>query len=197
MKIYPYAIDNGHLEQVTFTGITHGVDGDRLVGEGCAQPGAAAPMHVHYLQDETFRVIAGRLGHQVMGQGPRVSGPGEVVVWPAGTAHKWWNAGDGELLTEGVIAPPLNYEFFLSTIFASAKQHGGRPGIFDAAFVVTRYRTEHGMVEVSAFVRRFILPMVCLVGRAFGEYRKYKDAPRAIAVASRVSGVTPMTPNAA
>ena len=76
MKIYPYAIDNGHLEQVTFTGITHGVDGDRLVGEGCAQPGAAAPMHVHYLQDETFRVIAGPPGAPGDGSGAAGLRPG-------------------------------------------------------------------------------------------------------------------------
>ena len=47
MKSYPYTIDNGHGEQLTFTGVTHGPDGDRAEVEGIAQPGAGPPMHVH------------------------------------------------------------------------------------------------------------------------------------------------------
>ena len=50
MKRYPYTIDNGHGEQLTFTGVSHGPDGDRAEAEGVAQPGAGPPMHVHYLQ---------------------------------------------------------------------------------------------------------------------------------------------------
>jgi hypothetical protein len=148
-------------------------------------------MHVHYLQDEAFHVIAGRLGHQVLGQELRYSGPGESVVWPAGTPHRWWNAGTGELLTTGVIAPPLNYEFFLSTVFASAKRHGGQPGLFDAAFVMTRYRSEHAMVEMPSFVRRFVLPVVYLLGCALGKYRQYKDAPKAMTPVRRAARIGP------
>ena len=55
MKRYPYTIDNGHGEQLTFTGLTHGPDGDRA----------------------------------------------DAVVWPAGTPHKWWNAGTTELRMTG------------------------------------------------------------------------------------------------
>src|SRR5580700_2733413 len=49
MRSYPYTIDNGHGEQLTFTGVTHGPDGDRAGADGLAQPGAGPPMHVHYL----------------------------------------------------------------------------------------------------------------------------------------------------
>jgi mannose-6-phosphate isomerase-like protein (cupin superfamily) len=94
MSNYPHTIDNGHGERLTFTGVTHTPDGDRLEAEGLAQPGAGAPMHVHHLQEEALRVVSGRLGYQVPGEAPRFAGPGELVVWPAGTAHKWWNAGD-------------------------------------------------------------------------------------------------------
>ena len=51
-------------------------------------------MHVHYLQEEAARVVRGKLGYQVLGGEPQFAGPGELVVWPAGTAHKWWNAGN-------------------------------------------------------------------------------------------------------
>ena len=90
---YPHTIDNGNGELFTFTGVTHGPNGTRLDADGVAQPGAGPPMHVHYLQEEAARVVRGKLGYQVLGGEPQFAGPGEVVVWPAGTAHKWWNAG--------------------------------------------------------------------------------------------------------
>src|SRR5262249_12572012 len=98
-KTYPYTIDNGHGELLTFTGLTPGPHGVRLEIAGVAQPGAGPPMHVHYLQEEAARVERGRLGYQVFGGEERFAGPGEVVVWSAGTPHKWWNAGKEELHT--------------------------------------------------------------------------------------------------
>ena len=64
MTRYPYSIDNGYGEQLTFLGITHGPHGERAEAEGIAQLGAGPPMHVHYLQEEGARVVTGRLGYQ-------------------------------------------------------------------------------------------------------------------------------------
>jgi quercetin dioxygenase-like cupin family protein len=77
---YPYTIDNGHGEQLIFTGVIHGPDGDRAEAEGVAQPGAGPPMHVHYLQEEAARVVTGRLAYQVLGEEPKVADVGELVV---------------------------------------------------------------------------------------------------------------------
>jgi len=179
-RTYPYTIDNGHGERLTFTGITRGPDGERAGADGVAQPGAGPPMHVHFLQEEAARVISGRLGYQVLGGEPQFAGPGELVVWPAGTAHKWWNAGDAELRMTGWCRPPDNVEFFLGTLFASAKANGGRPGLFDAAFLLTRYRTEFAMLEIPAVVRRIVMPAVYIAGMVLGKYSEFKDAPAPI-----------------
>jgi quercetin dioxygenase-like cupin family protein len=178
---YPYTIDNGSGERLTFTGVTQGPDGERLGADGVAQPGAGPPMHVHYLQEEAARVVRGRLGYEVLGGAPRFAGPGELVVWPAGTPHKWWNAGTDELHMTGWCCPPDNVEFFLSTLFASTKAHGGaRPGMFDAAFLMTRYQSEFGMLELPGVVRRVVIPIVYFIGTALGKYRRFKDAPAPI-----------------
>ena len=47
----------------------------RLEGEGFTEPGAGPPLHVHYWQDEGFRVVAGRLGYQLAGGEPKYSAP--------------------------------------------------------------------------------------------------------------------------
>jgi quercetin dioxygenase-like cupin family protein len=174
---YPYTIDNGRGERLTFLGVTSGPDGDRAEASGIAQPGAGPPMHVHYLQEEAAQVIKGRLGYQVLGDQPKFAEAGEVVIWPAGTPHKWWNAGETELHMTGWCRPPGNVEFFLSALFESTRQNGGRPALFDAAFLITRYRSEFAMLELPAFVRRVVMPVLYVVGRALGKHRKYTDAP--------------------
>jgi hypothetical protein len=86
----------------------------------------------------------------------------------------------------GLCQPPGNVEFFLSALFASVKQNGsGRPALFDAAFLVMRYRTEFAMLELPTFVRRVVIPIAYVVGRALGKYGKYRDAPPPIELASR------------
>jgi quercetin dioxygenase-like cupin family protein len=177
---YPYTIDNGHGERLTFTRLVQGPDGERLEAEGVAQPGSGPPMHVHYCQEEAVRVVRGRMGHQALGGGPQFAGPGDLVLWPAGTAHKWWNAGDDELITTGWCKPPDNVVFFLATLFASAKANGGRPGLFDAAFLLTRYRGEFAMLELPTLVRRVVMPVLYVVGSVLGKYRKFADAPPAV-----------------
>jgi hypothetical protein len=60
MKTYPYTVENGAGERITFTGIVRDSDGvERIVGEAIAQPTAGPPMHIHYLEEEGFTVTTG------------------------------------------------------------------------------------------------------------------------------------------
>jgi hypothetical protein len=66
-------------------------------------------------------------------------------------------------------------------MFASVKKNGGsRPNLFDAAFLLTRYRSEYDMLELPVFVRRVLIPILYVVGSALGKYKKYGDAPEPI-----------------
>jgi hypothetical protein len=55
-----------------------------------------------------------------------------------------------------------------------------RPDFFDAAFLLTRYRTEMQMLETPAVVQKVGFPILLAVGRILGKYAKYKDAPEPI-----------------
>jgi len=182
MKPYPYTIENGGGERLTFCGVVSGgKDGTRLEAENRAEPGAGPVMHVHRLQEEAMVVKVGKIGYQLLGQEPRYAGEGETVIFAPGVAHRWWNAGTTELWCTGWAKPPLNTEYFLTVLFESMKQNRGqRPGLFDLAFLLTRYRSEFGLSAIPTIVQRIVFPVVILVGSALGKYRKFKDAPQPV-----------------
>jgi hypothetical protein len=69
-------------------------------------------------------------------------------------------------------------EYFLGEVFASMRRHGGtRPGIFDAAYLSHRYRSEFEMLEAPAPVRRFGFPLIAAAGTLLGWHRRFAGAP--------------------
>jgi quercetin dioxygenase-like cupin family protein len=181
MPPYPHTIDNGGGERLTFAARRRDERGEYLEGENTVAPGAGPPMHVHHLQEESLTVERGTLAYQRPGQPEQIAGPGETVTFPAGDAHRFWNAGDDELVCTGMIRPPGNVEYFLGEIFASMQRHGGkRPGIFDAAYLSHRYRSEFEMLEAPAPVRRFVFPLIVAVGTLLGRHRRFAGAPEPV-----------------
>jgi quercetin dioxygenase-like cupin family protein len=175
---YPRTIENGAGERLTFLRRVPGPRGDRLEGKNSVAPGAGPPMHVHFHQDEVFTVQKGRMGYQRPGQPAQFAGPGETVFFKAGEPHRFWNAGEMDLECTGYVEPADNVEYLLTEIFESAKCNGGgRPDPFDAAFLMTRYRTEYAMLEIPAVVQRFVFPALLILGKLVGRYSKYADAP--------------------
>jgi quercetin dioxygenase-like cupin family protein len=180
-QTYPHVIENGGGERLVFHRRVRGAAGDRLEGENFVQPGAGPPMHVHHLQEEALTVVSGLIGFQRPGEPAQFAGPGEQVVFKAGEAHKFWNAGKDVLHCTAYIEPADNIEFFLGELFASTARHGGaRPGLFDVAFLLTRYRSEFGMLEIPAVVQRLVFPAVLALGNALGKYRRFADAPEPV-----------------
>jgi uncharacterized cupin superfamily protein len=178
---YPHTIENGGGERLTFLRRVQGATGDRLEGENLVKPGSGPPMHVHHLQEEGLTVQSGRIGYQRPGGADQFAGPGETVVFKAGEAHRFWNAGDEDLRCAAYIEPADNVEYFLASIFESTKQNGGvRPGLFDAAYLTRRYRSEFAMLAIPAAVQRVLFPVVVAMGTLLGKYRKYSDAPEPV-----------------
>jgi len=178
---YPHTIENGAGERLTFIRLVPGSAGDRLEVENVVRPGAGPPMHIHHYQEEALTVEQGRMGIQRPGEQPQFFGQGESAAFKPGEAHRFWNAGQDDLICRGYIEPADNVEYFLTEIFAAAKRGGGgRPDLMDAAFLMTRYRSEFSMVEIPAAVQRFVFPLQVALGKLLGRYRKYADAPEPV-----------------
>ena len=177
MNVYPRTIRNGVGEELTFLGRTYAGGVERLEIENRVSPGAGPPMHVHHLQEESLTVVRGRMGCEIEGQPPAFLDAGGTGTFAAGVAHRFWNAGPDELVVRGWAAPPLNLEYVLTELYASAERGRGRPNLQEIAFLLTRYRTEFAMRAMPVLVQRLLFPILILLGRLSGRLTQYVDAP--------------------
>ena len=178
---YPHTINNGGGEEITFVSFIDDADGGRLEIENKVHPGGGPPMHVHHLQDESLTVVKGKIAAQVFGQEATFHGPGETVTFKRGVPHRFWNPGQEILICRGWASPANNMEYFLTEIYKSTSRNGGtRPSAFDGAFLQTKYKTEFDMVEIPAFVKKVIFPVILLLGKLAGKHKKFEGAPQAV-----------------
>jgi len=177
---HPHTIESGG-EKLTFTGITHDERGEVLTVENQVSPGAGPPMHVHHRQYEAITVVEGRIGWKGPDGVEHFAGPGETASWAPGEVHTFWNAGHEPLRGTGEIWPPDNIEYFLTQIYDSIDRNGGeRPGLFDASFLLTHYRTEFDMLDIPAPVRKLLVPVLYRLGKLLGKHERFANAPEPV-----------------
>ena len=177
---YPHTIDNGSGEEITFVRLVRDKEGEWLEIRNRVSPGAGPPLHVHHLQDESLTVVQGNIGTHIEGHEPVFYGPGQTALFKRGEVHRFWNAGTDLLICEGWAKPACNLEYFLTEIYKSVKANGGeKPGEFDGAWLLTKYKTEFDMLGIPAFVKKVIFPAVLFFGKMKGKHRKFDGAPEA------------------
>ena len=108
------------------------------------------------------------------------------MIFKAGEGHRFWNAGDVDLRCTGYVEPADNVEYFLAELFDSTKRNGGRPDLFEAAFLMRRYRSEFAMLEIPTRVQQFVFPVLVAVGNALGKYTRYANAPAPVVRPARM-----------
>jgi quercetin dioxygenase-like cupin family protein len=177
----PHTIDNGAGERLTFLGIRSDEQGEYLEVTNSVSPGSGPPMHVHHMQEEAITVERGTMGWQRLGEEEHLARSGESVTFAPGEVHRFWSAGEDELICTGFVRPPDNLEYFLTQIFASTRANGGRrPRLFDAAYLLSRYRSEFAMADIPRPVQRVVFPIVVAIGRLLGLGRRFAGAPEPI-----------------
>jgi hypothetical protein len=129
-------------------------------------------------QDESLTVSKGLMGYQIEGEEEKFLKEGESVIFKRGQMHRFWNAGEDMLESEGLVKPANSLDYFLTGIYNSMNKAGKAEGDpFDSAFLMTRYKTEYDLKEIPAFVKEVIFPITVLIGRLLGKYKHFKDAP--------------------
>ncbi len=167
-------------ETLVFHETSHETNGERVVFETIVQPnGSVAAAHVHPYQEERFSVLEGQLGVKA-GRSKSVYVPGELVTIPAGTPHKFWNAGDEELRFLAEVRPALAFESLIETMFGLAvdgrTNKKGMPSPLRLAVIARAHFDVVRLPVIPVWLQRAALAMGAPLGRAAGFSPTYEAA---------------------
>jgi mannose-6-phosphate isomerase-like protein (cupin superfamily) len=162
-------------EQITFIRTSADTDGEVLEIElKLTADGAVPGTHVHPEQEERFEVVEGTMGFR-MGFKKVIAGPGETVIVPAGTAHRFYNAGDDDARVRVEVRPALRMEQLFETTVALAEDgrvtKKGMPKPLELALFVREFEREVRAPFPPPFaVRAAMAPLAWMAGRrGYGE----------------------------
>ncbi len=150
-------------ERLVFRQTSRETGGEAVVIETYVKPnGFVAAAHVHPSQEERFQVLRGSVGFRV-GRKKIVAGPGQRLTVPAGTPHKFWNAGDETAHFVCEIRPALQFESLIETMFALAADgktnRKGMPNPLRLAAIANAHFDTVQLPFPPAFLQRFGLAL--------------------------------------
>jgi quercetin dioxygenase-like cupin family protein len=159
-------------ERIVFHMTSRETGGEAVVIETFVQPnGFVAAAHVHPSQEERFEVLRGSVGFRV-GRKKIVAGPGQRLTVPAGTPHKFWNAGDDVAQFVCEVRPALQFESLLETMFALAEDgktnRKGMPNPLRLAVIANAHFDTVRLPFPPAIVQRIGLALGAPAGRLLG-----------------------------
>jgi mannose-6-phosphate isomerase-like protein (cupin superfamily) len=167
-------------ERLIFRKCAADTGGELVVVECVVQPGGAvAAAHVHPAQEERFEVLRGTLGVR-LGRKKVTAGPGERLTVPAGTAHKFWNAGEDEAHFVCEIRPAGQFEQLVETMFGLAADgrtnRKGMPSPLRLAVIARHHFADLRLPLVPGWMQRAALALGAPVGRLCGYGPTYEPA---------------------
>ena len=159
-------------ERIVFRQTSRETNGAAVVIETYVQPnGFVAAAHVHPSQEERFEVLRGTVGFR-FGRQKLVAGPGKRLTVPAGTPHKFWNAGDKVAHFVCEIRPALQFESLIETMFGLAVEgktnKKGMPAPLRLAVIANHHFDVVRLPVVPQVLQKMALVPGALLGRAFG-----------------------------
>jgi quercetin dioxygenase-like cupin family protein len=173
-------------ERITFLATSRDTDGEAVVIETVFQPdGFVAAAHIHPSQSERFAIAEGTLGLKVGGK-KLTLGPGDVAVVEAGTAHKFWNAGEEPVRFSCEVRPALQFESLLETMFALAADgktsRKGMPNPLRLAVIAKAHFDTVRLPFPPAWIQAAGLALGSPLGRLLGYEATYQPKAAAQAV---------------
>ena len=115
----------GPGELMTFLVTGEETSGAFFLAEISVLPGGGTPPHIHYREDEAFRMLEGTLTIQV-GLDTITASAGDFVFLPRGIAHSFKNTGHGYAKAL-VITTPAGLEGFFAEVFEPATDRTATP----------------------------------------------------------------------
>ena len=159
-------------ERLHFLETSAETNGDYVLVECTVQPnGFVAAAHVHPKQSERFEIESGLVAFELDGR-EILAGPGDTIVVPAGSSHKFWNAGETEAVFVTEVRPALQFERLLETMFALANDgkvnRRGMPSPLRLAVIANAHFDDVQLPFPPAWLQRAGLLMGAPLGKLLG-----------------------------
>ena len=147
-------------------------NGESVLVETIVRPdGFVAAAHVHPYQTERFEVVQGLLALRI-GADELVAKPGDVAVVPAGTPHRFWNAGEEEARFLCEVRPALQFESLIETMFSLAAEgkvnRKGMPNPLRLAVIANAHFDTVRLPSPPAPLQRAALAIGAPLGKLLG-----------------------------
>ena len=171
-------------ETLVFRTTAAETDGASVVVEAFVEPdGAVAAAHVHPAQEERFEILAGELEFR-LGKNTIVAKPGDRILVPAGTPHRFRNVGAETAHFVCEVSPALGFEQLLETMFSLAADgkvnRKGLPNPLRLAVIAKHHFGDVRLPFPPAWLQRLGLAMGAPLGRMLGFRATYTpEAPSA------------------
>jgi quercetin dioxygenase-like cupin family protein len=164
-------------EVITFVETSAETDGEYTLIEVEVAPGGGVPMaHVHPYQSETFEIDSGELSMKA-GRDSIVAQAGDVVTVAPGQVHKFWNATSYPVRFRCTVAPSLEFERFIETLFALGADgklsKRGMPSPLRLAAIANAHFADSRAPYVPAWLQKAGLATGAVVAKAFGYEGRY------------------------
>ena len=136
------------------------------------QPGGfVAAAHLHPFQTERFEVLAGTLGVRRGNEQVELRAGDTVIVEP-GEAHKFWNAGDDAVRFVCTVAPALQFERLIATMYtlatAGKTNKKGMPNPVRLAVIANHHFDDVRLARIPHGLQKLALVLGAPVGRLLG-----------------------------
>ena len=171
-------------ETLVFRTSSADTNGERVVVETFVEPnGAVAAAHVHPAQEERFEVLAGEVEFR-LGKRKLVAKPGDRVLVPAGTPHRFRNVGEETAHFVCEVTPALGFEQLIETMFTLAEDgkvnRKGMPNPLRLAVIAKHHFGDVQLPFPPAWLQRLGLALGAPLGRLLGYRPTYEpQAPKA------------------
>jgi quercetin dioxygenase-like cupin family protein len=156
-------------ERFIFSETTADTGGELLAVEFVVAPDGHVPgAHVHPVQEERFEVMSGTMRFR-KGRETVLAGPGDILVVPPGTAHRFANAGEGPAVVRVEVRPALRMEQLWETTVALAQEGrtfpSGLPRPLDLALFMREFEQEVRAPFAPGVIRVAMAPLAWLAAR--------------------------------
>jgi mannose-6-phosphate isomerase-like protein (cupin superfamily) len=159
-------------ERMTFLATSADTGGEYVKIELRADPGAVvAAAHVHPAQEERFEILSGVFGAKI-DRHTYTAYPGNTLLVDPGVAHKWWNAGDTELVFRCTVSPALEFESLIETMFSLAADgktnKKGMPNPLRLAVIARHHLDDVVLPGIPVWMQKAALALGAPMGRMLG-----------------------------